>query len=270
MAKDLRAVTIPTGLTWSGPWLGKIPPIAITVTAAAKSKSVGGSDPALTYTITSGSLLGGDAATGALARDTGETAGTYAIRIGTLAFPAYYTVTYVGANLTIAALTTGTWKIVVASVSTTWTDCESVILGLGASTCGCNPGLVKTATLTMDTQVSLDGGALQSFASVPAGFLVTSAAFGIGYWFLDDWLSGLPGLVTIQVGSNSMGPTYPSTEYPGDQFNAVWSVNYTAGQTLAQIAALQPALTVDGTAAAQRAGLGSGPVWASGAYSHPA
>ena len=47
-------------------------------------------DPALTYTITTGSLVGTDAFTGALTRDAGENVGIYAIRQGTLALNSNY------------------------------------------------------------------------------------------------------------------------------------------------------------------------------------
>jgi lipopolysaccharide export system protein LptA len=73
----------------------------ITVTADAKSKIYGNLDPTLTYQITSGSLAGSDAFTGALTRVPGENVGTYAIQQGTLAISANYNLTYIGANLTI-------------------------------------------------------------------------------------------------------------------------------------------------------------------------
>ncbi len=73
----------------------------ITVTADPQTKIYGVPDPALTYRITSGSLSGTDAFTGALTRDPGQNIGTYAIRQGTLALNANYTLTYIGANLTI-------------------------------------------------------------------------------------------------------------------------------------------------------------------------
>ena len=75
--------------------------IPITVTAHPKSKVYGDADPAFTFQITSGSLLPGDGWTGSLTRVAGENVGTYQIQRGTLTFPAYYAVTYVGANLTI-------------------------------------------------------------------------------------------------------------------------------------------------------------------------
>ena len=75
----------------------------ITVTADPKTKSFGASDPALTYQVTSGSLVGSDAFTGALVRDAGEAVGSYAIRQDTLSAGTNYALTYVGANLAITA-----------------------------------------------------------------------------------------------------------------------------------------------------------------------
>ncbi|HVW15736.1 MAG TPA: MBG domain-containing protein, partial [Mucilaginibacter sp.] len=76
---------------------------AITITADAKTKTYGQSDPALTYQITSGSLITGDSFTGSLTRDPGENVGSYAINQGTLALNGNYTLTYAGASLTITA-----------------------------------------------------------------------------------------------------------------------------------------------------------------------
>ena len=74
---------------------------AITVTAAAKTKTYGDADPQLSYTITTGSLVGSDAFTGNLARLTGENAGTYAINQNTLTLSTNYALTYIGASLII-------------------------------------------------------------------------------------------------------------------------------------------------------------------------
>ena len=73
----------------------------ITVTADATTKIYSESDPALTYQVTSGSLVFGDIFTGALSRVTGELVGTYAIQQGTLGLNNNYILTYIGANLTI-------------------------------------------------------------------------------------------------------------------------------------------------------------------------
>ena len=76
---------------------------AITVTAAAKSKVYGAADPGLTYTFTSGAMVGAEVLTGALSRTSGENIGTYTINQNTLAASNNYTLTYASANLTVTA-----------------------------------------------------------------------------------------------------------------------------------------------------------------------
>jgi hypothetical protein len=80
-----------------------IDPRPITITADVKTKLFGNPDPGLTYQITRGSLRSGDEFSGALTRDAGDGVGSYAIRQGTLSAGSNYSITYVGANLTIAA-----------------------------------------------------------------------------------------------------------------------------------------------------------------------
>lgn len=88
-------------VTLSGQTLADIFARAITVTADPKTKVAGTADPALTYTITNGSLVSGDSLTGALTRAPGETAGSYAIGQGTLNASTNYVLTFVGSTLTI-------------------------------------------------------------------------------------------------------------------------------------------------------------------------
>ncbi|WP_188597675.1 MBG domain-containing protein, partial [Polaribacter pacificus] len=73
---------------------------AITITADAKSKVYGATDPSLTYQITTGSLETGDVLTGSLTRIAGEDFGTYAI--GSTLANANYDITFVSKDLTIA------------------------------------------------------------------------------------------------------------------------------------------------------------------------
>jgi hypothetical protein len=77
----------------------------IEVTADDKSKRFGEADPALTYTITSGSLVSGDLLAGGLARDSGETAGEYAIGKGTLHAGSNYGMTVLPGVFTILLAT---------------------------------------------------------------------------------------------------------------------------------------------------------------------
>jgi len=76
---------------------------SLTITAEAKSKFYGDDDPALTY-ISEG-LVGSDAVTGSLSRETGENVGTYAIHQNTLTASSNYDISYIGANLTITPKT---------------------------------------------------------------------------------------------------------------------------------------------------------------------
>ncbi len=66
-----------------------ITPKEITVTADDITKEYGTTDPTLTYTITSGSLVGTDMLTGSLTRDSGENVGNYIINQGSLGNPNY-------------------------------------------------------------------------------------------------------------------------------------------------------------------------------------
>ena len=78
-----------------------ITPQPVTVTAAAKTKAYGSSDPTLTYA--SSGLLGTDAFTGTLTRTAGEEVGSYNIAIGTLSAGSNYSVSYVGSSMVITA-----------------------------------------------------------------------------------------------------------------------------------------------------------------------
>ncbi len=76
---------------------------AITVTADAKEKYVGQDTPELTYTF-EGTLVGDDSFSGALAVSDGDKAGkTYNIKVGSLTLGSNYTITYVGATLSVLA-----------------------------------------------------------------------------------------------------------------------------------------------------------------------
>ncbi|WP_343530339.1 FG-GAP-like repeat-containing protein [Pedobacter sp.] len=78
-----------------------IVPKAITVTVSTgQTKIYGNSDPVLSYTF-SPSLQSGDSFNGSLSRASGENVGTYAITQGSLTAGTNYTVSYIGANLTI-------------------------------------------------------------------------------------------------------------------------------------------------------------------------
>jgi hypothetical protein len=82
-------------------------PRAITVTADAKTKVLGATDPTFTYTITTGSLILGDAITGTLTRAAGTDVDDYQIQQGTLTTVTNpkYAITFVAADLSITRAT---------------------------------------------------------------------------------------------------------------------------------------------------------------------
>ncbi len=80
-----------------------VTPRAITVTADAKSRAYGDTNPALTYQVGGSGLVNGDTLSGALATSatTSSDAGVYGITQGTLAASSNYAFAFVGANLTV-------------------------------------------------------------------------------------------------------------------------------------------------------------------------
>ena len=79
---------------------------ALTVAAnPGQTKVYGDVDPALTYTVTSGSLVAGDAFAGMQSRDGGENVGGYAINRNTLTAGPNYDLTYVSSLFSITPAT---------------------------------------------------------------------------------------------------------------------------------------------------------------------
>lgn len=77
-------------------------------------------DPTLAYAVSEGSLAPGETFSGGLTRQAGDLPGVYPITLGTLAAPAGYALSFVGANLTVSARpapTLGTVPILLAGQS---------------------------------------------------------------------------------------------------------------------------------------------------------
>ncbi|WP_083629605.1 MBG domain-containing protein [Tenacibaculum agarivorans] len=89
----------------------------IEVTADAGTKVEGESDPALTYQITLGSLVGSDVFTGTLERNAGEVIGDYPINQGTLTLGTNYQITFVGNTFTISRDVIARWD---GNTNSTW------------------------------------------------------------------------------------------------------------------------------------------------------
>ena len=88
----------------SGSTTFSIAPKTLNVTADAKTKGYGDSDPEFTYTATE--LVEGDVLEGTLSRAEGENVGNYAISQGTLA-NSNYSITFTSADLTITSKSLG-------------------------------------------------------------------------------------------------------------------------------------------------------------------
>jgi hypothetical protein len=128
-------------------------PRAITVTADSKTKVYGAADPTFTYTITTGSLVLGDAITGALTRATGTDVGAYQIQQGTLTTVTNpkYAISFVAADLSITRAT--------PALVLTYPNSNVAIL---------RPGATDTPTVT----TSSSSGAL-TFATSAASSICT-------------------------------------------------------------------------------------------------
>jgi len=128
-------------------------PRAITVTADAKTKVFGATDPTFTYTITTGSLILGDAITGTLTRAAGTDVGAYQIQQGTLTTSnnPKYAITFAPADLTITRAT--------PTLVLSYPNSNVAIL---------RPGAVDTPTVT----TSSSSGAL-TFATSAASSICT-------------------------------------------------------------------------------------------------
>jgi hypothetical protein len=133
----------------------------LSVTADTKTKVFGDSDPAFTYSITSGALYGSDSLTGVLDRVAGEAVGAYAITQGTLTAGTNYLLSFISTNLNITpASLTG-----------------SVASSLNPAQPGSN--VTFTATLTVvspgagipsgSVQFKVDGSAYGSPATLTSG-----------------------------------------------------------------------------------------------------
>ena len=125
-------------------------PIALTVTAnSGQTKIYGASDPMLTYTLTTGSLVTGDSFSGALSRAAGENVGSYAIAQGALTAGNYYGITFNTANFAITAKSA---SVTADAKSKTYGDVNPT---LTAVTNGAVNGDVINVTLVTDaTQFS--------------------------------------------------------------------------------------------------------------------
>ncbi|MRX78696.1 T9SS type B sorting domain-containing protein, partial [Pedobacter petrophilus] len=174
---------------------------AITVTAAAKSKTFGDTDPALTYTF-SPALQTGDTFTGNLTRQPGESVGTYAINKGTLALDGNYTLTYLGANLTIGARTI---TVTAAAKSKTFGDADPAL------TYTFSPALQTGDTFT--GSLTRQPGENAGTYAINQGTLALNGNYTLTYNSADFTIGAKVITVTATAKSKTFGDTDPTLTY---------------------------------------------------------
>jgi hypothetical protein len=172
---------------------------AITVTAAAKSKTYGDVDPALTYTNTT--LVGSDAFTGALTRNAGENIGTYSIKQGTLALSSNYTLSYTGAGLTIGAKAI---TVTAAAKSKTYGDVDPALTYTNTALVGSD---AFTGVLTRNAGENI------GTYSIKQGTLALSSNYTLNYTGADLTIGAKAITVTATAKSKTYGDADPALTY---------------------------------------------------------
>ncbi|NTE18949.1 hypothetical protein G6M26_10495, partial [Agrobacterium tumefaciens] len=173
----------------------------VTVTAAAKSKTYGDADPALTYTFAP-ALTGTDTFTGSLTRSPGENVGTYAINQGTLALNGNYTLTYIGADLTIGAKTV---TVTAAAKSKTYGDADPALTYTFA------PALTGTDTFTGSLTRS-PGENVGTYA-INQGTFALNGNYTLTYIGADLTIGAKTVTVTAAAKSKTYGDADPALTY---------------------------------------------------------
>ena len=181
---------------------------ALTISADAKSKIYGSSDPALSYAITSGSLIGGDSLTGALTRASGTSVGSYAIS-SSLDAGANYLITYNSANLTITA---APLTITVDGGSKSYGATYSV--GSGKTT------FTTSGLLGSDSATSITTASSGAIATAAVGSYTITGSLAQGSGLSNYTISYVPGTLTITaapltITADNISKTYGATYSDG-------------------------------------------------------
>ncbi|MBN8945146.1 MAG: filamentous hemagglutinin, partial [Rhizobiales bacterium] len=148
---------------------------AITVTADALSRIYGDANPALTWQVTSGSLVNNDSLSGSLATSATGTSnvGSYAITQGTLAASSNYAVTYASANL---AVTQRAITVTADTLSRVYGDANPALTWQVTS-----GALVNNDSLSGSLATSATGASNVGSYAVTQGTLAASANYAVTY-----------------------------------------------------------------------------------------
>ena len=211
----------------------------ITVTAAAKSKTYGDADPALTYAFAP-ALVTGDSLSGSLTRSPGENVGTYTINQGTLALNSNYNLIYIGADLTIGAKTI---TVTAAAKNKTYGDTDPALTYTFA------PALVTGDTFTGSLS-RLPGENIGTYA-INQGTLALNSNYNLTYFGAGLTIGAKTITVTAAAKNKTYGDADPALTYTfapalvtGDAFSG--SLSRTVGENVGNYAINKGALSLSG------------------------
>jgi hypothetical protein len=182
----------------------------ITVTPlVGQSKAYGANNPSITYSITSGSLIGTDTLTGSLAY-TGSNVGSYPITIGSLANSSYI-ITLASGNFSITQATQN--AVSLSSLSTSYNPGNKTIslTGSGGSGTGSYTYALDSSNATPGCSVS---GSTLTYTTAGTCIVAVTRSGDTNYLFRTD-------LVSFSIGITSQTITFgalSAKEYSGDTF----------------------------------------------------
>lgn len=217
-----------------------ITPLAITVTAEAKTKVYGTTDPVLTYTVAP-ELVNGDSLTGVLSRAAGETVGDYTITQGSLAASSNYTLSFVGANFAVTPL-----------VITVTANAGTKVYGTT------DPVLTYTVTPALVDGDSLTGVLTRAAGEAAGNYAINQGSLSAGVNYTLDFVGAnfaitpLAITVTANPGTKVYGTANPTLTYTvvpalvsGDTFTG--TLARAAGENVGNYAINQGTLAASGS-----------------------
>ena len=180
---------------------------AITVTADAKSRAYGDTNPALTYQVGGSGLVNGDSLSGALATSatTASNVGTYGITQGTLAASGNYALNYASADLTV---TQRAITVTADAKSRAYGDANPALTyQVGGS------GLVNGDSLSGALATSATTASNVGTYGITQGTLAASGNYALNYASADLTVTQRAITVTADAKSRAYGDANPALTY---------------------------------------------------------
>ncbi|RYD95790.1 MAG: hypothetical protein EOP54_15185, partial [Sphingobacteriales bacterium] len=216
----------------------------ITVTAAAKNKTYGDVDPALTYTFAP-ALTGVDVFTGSLTRAAGENAGSYAIGQGSLSAGSNYNISYVGADLNI----TKAELIVTASNSSRCFGQGNPSFAVSYSGFKFNDNVNSLGTKPTVGTTANNGSPAGNYALTPNGGISNNYSFSYVNGTLTIFAKPIPSITSSKGNNVSKGETLMLTASGGTTYTWSSANGIVSGQNTA-VLTIRPETTTTYTVTA--------------------